>query len=75
MYEKILVPLDGSELAERVLPHAQALAEKFGSTVTLLSATLSPQEMVPPANFGLPMGILPLTGAWLGRVAWRTLRR
>ena len=27
MYQKILVPLDGSELAECVLPHVEAIAE------------------------------------------------
>ncbi|MFC1924072.1 universal stress protein, partial [Chloroflexota bacterium] len=26
MYQKIMVPLDGSELAECVLPHAEAIA-------------------------------------------------
>ena len=26
MYQKILVPLDGSELAECVLPHAESIA-------------------------------------------------
>jgi nucleotide-binding universal stress UspA family protein len=56
MYEKILVPLDGSVLAERVLQHVQAIAEKFGSTVVLLRATLPPEELVPPAGMGLPMG-------------------
>jgi nucleotide-binding universal stress UspA family protein len=56
MYERILVPLDGSELAENVLPYVQALAEKFGSAVTLLRATLPPEELVPPTGMGLPMG-------------------
>jgi len=36
MYERILVALDGSELAEAALPHAEALAGKFGSTIVLL---------------------------------------
>ena len=36
MYKKILVPLDGSELSELAIPHAQALAEKFGSEVLLI---------------------------------------
>ncbi len=30
MYEKILVPLDGSELAECVLPHVKSIAEGCG---------------------------------------------
>ena len=36
MFEHILVPLDGSPLAECVLPHAVAVAQAFGSRVTLL---------------------------------------
>lgn len=37
MYNNILVPLDGSELAETALPHARALAHAFQSTITLIS--------------------------------------
>lgn len=36
MYKKILVPLDGSELAEEVLDHAEKLAETFDAEVILL---------------------------------------
>lgn len=36
MFQKILVPLDGSSLAEEVLPYAAGLAEVCGSTVVLL---------------------------------------
>ena len=36
MFEHILVPLDGSQLAECVLPHAVALARAFDAHVTLL---------------------------------------
>jgi nucleotide-binding universal stress UspA family protein len=42
MYARILVPLDGSPAAERVLPHAEALAERFGAALTLLHATTAP---------------------------------
>ncbi len=35
MYKKILVPLDGSEMAETVLPHAVALARATGAEVAL----------------------------------------
>jgi nucleotide-binding universal stress UspA family protein len=43
VYERILVALDGSELAERSLPHAEALAERFGAELTLVRAVvLSP---------------------------------
>jgi len=36
MFEKILVPLDGSELSEVALPYAEELAERLGSEITLL---------------------------------------
>ncbi len=37
-YERILVALDGSSLAERVLASVEPLAQQFGSRVTLLRA-------------------------------------
>jgi len=46
MYNRILVPLDGSEIAEQVWPHVEALAEKFGSGVTLLRAIMPPVSPV-----------------------------
>jgi nucleotide-binding universal stress UspA family protein len=36
MYKTILVPLDGSARAERILPHVEAIAQKFGSRLYLL---------------------------------------
>ncbi len=36
MFDTILVPLDGSQLAECVLPHTVAIARSFGAEVTLL---------------------------------------
>jgi len=36
MYSKVLVPLDGSEVSERALAHAQSLADAFGARVYLL---------------------------------------
>jgi nucleotide-binding universal stress UspA family protein len=36
MFKRILVPLDGSILAERVIPHAEHFARIFGSTIMLL---------------------------------------
>ncbi len=38
MYERILLPLDGSALSEAVVPHVLELARKFGSEVALLLA-------------------------------------
>lgn len=40
MYRRILVPLDGSKLAECALPHAEELAKGFGAAnVILVSVT------------------------------------
>jgi len=36
MFKKILVSLDGSKLAEQILPYAETQAQQFGSTVVLL---------------------------------------
>jgi nucleotide-binding universal stress UspA family protein len=36
MYQRILVPLDGSMLAEGVLPHVQALVKSLGTELVLL---------------------------------------
>ena len=44
MYEHLLVALDGSAAAERVIDHAEALAVAFHSTVTLLRATISAES-------------------------------
>ena len=36
MYKRVLLPLDGSALAEQALPHAIAQAERFGAELILL---------------------------------------
>lgn len=43
MFHKILVPLDGSELASRILPQVAELAKRFNSEVTLLHVCPSGQ--------------------------------
>ncbi len=40
MYQRIIVPLDGSPLAESALPHAQALAEPQVAEIVLLRVVL-----------------------------------
>jgi nucleotide-binding universal stress UspA family protein len=50
MYRTILVPLDGSDVAEAILPFVEELAKLFGSTVILL------QIMELPHLIGLPKG-------------------
>ncbi len=37
MFKKILVPLDGSELAAQILPQVETLAKQFNAAVTLLT--------------------------------------
>lgn len=37
MYERILIPLDGSEQAEMALPYAIAMAEAFGSEIDVVA--------------------------------------
>lgn len=39
MYKRILVPLDGSELAERIVPHVEAIAKGTGAEIILLRIT------------------------------------
>lgn len=43
MYKHILVPLDGSEFAEKALPQAVELARRFESRVTLMTIVPPPQ--------------------------------
>jgi len=44
MYERILVPLDSSEVAELVLPYAEELAGRLGSEIRLLTVAPSSKE-------------------------------
>jgi len=44
MFNHILVPLDGSPLAERVIPHVISIAEAFDSRVTLLRVVERPRS-------------------------------
>jgi len=53
MYTTILVPLDGSPRAEKILAHVESLAQKYAATVVLLQvvepnvAMVTPYDMVP----------------------------
>ncbi len=49
MYEKILVPLDGSELAECVLPHVESIAGGCGVVSVVLMRAY--ETYVPSANY------------------------
>ena len=72
MYKRILLPLDGSPMAEQALPHAAALAEHFQAELILLKV------LVPlSSNLNLPPGAVKtaeaatreLVGEYLDRVA------
>lgn len=48
--DKLLVPLDGSQLSETVLPHVESLATKLKSKVILLHAVVPPYHIYPVAE-------------------------
>jgi nucleotide-binding universal stress UspA family protein len=53
-YEKILVPLDGSQLSETVLPEVERLASVLNSQIiimTIVYSTMS-SEVIPPKEIG-----------------------
>ena len=50
MYSKILVPLDGSALAERAVTHAAEIAGGTGAEVILLKVVQAPLGKVPEAG-------------------------
>jgi nucleotide-binding universal stress UspA family protein len=52
MYERILVALDGSELAERIPPHVETLGRALGSTLIVLRAARSPETIIAELNAG-----------------------
>ena len=60
MFDHILVPLDGSLLAECVLPHAVAVARAFGSDITLLQvlerAEVDGSRLVDPLEWHISRG-------------------
>jgi nucleotide-binding universal stress UspA family protein len=49
MYRKILVPLDGSELAECVLPHVEAISKGCEVKDVILARVVEPLELQPDA--------------------------
>jgi nucleotide-binding universal stress UspA family protein len=57
MYERILVALDGSALAEQILPHVEALSKAFRSKVMLLRVTEPPERLITETAGTLPMGV------------------
>lgn len=59
-FAHVLVALDGSALAERILPDVTALARAFNSRVTLLRASTSEETIaVEEATAGAPTMLMP----------------
>lgn len=52
MYKTILVPLDGSKRAERILPYVEELAQKFGAKLVLLQVVEPTVVMAAPYDMG-----------------------
>ena len=53
MYSHVLVALAGSPLAEQILPHVEALASRFGATVTLFRAVTPPSAIMAGSASGV----------------------
>ena len=53
MYKKILVPLDGSQRAEAIIPHVEDLASRHQSTILLL------QIVEPTIAYASPYDVYP----------------
>jgi nucleotide-binding universal stress UspA family protein len=53
MYDKILVPLDGSEFAEGIIPRIEPLAEKLGSALVLLQVTTAFETLIAEMTPGM----------------------
>ena len=59
MFKKILVCLDGSQLAEQILPYVEAHASRFGSKVILLQVVgLSSPAFASGATLPIHTGLM-----------------
>jgi nucleotide-binding universal stress UspA family protein len=56
MYSRIMVPLDGSEVAEQALPHAEYLAKTSGATLHLVRV-VEPPAAVRTHGVGAPVNV------------------
>lgn len=63
MFKKVLVPLDGSELAEAVLPYVEDLGKRCTAEVVLLQVVAMPHDrttaIYQPPRGDMPMQSLP----------------
>ena len=61
MYKRIVVPLDGSEVADEALPQAKDLAKHYGARVVIVRVAHLPRAIASPVNT-LGSGINPPFG-------------
>jgi nucleotide-binding universal stress UspA family protein len=54
MYHTVLVPLDGSERAETILPHVQDIAQRYQAKVVFMSVLELPHTVVAPDGIYVP---------------------
>lgn len=54
MYKKILIPLDGSERAEKILPHVEELGARYQASVILLQV-IDPAVDISRASLLVPL--------------------
>ncbi len=54
MYHTVLVPLDGSERAETILPHVQDIAQRYQAEVVFMSVLELPHTVVAPDGIYVP---------------------
>ena len=59
MYKRILCTLDGSELAERALPHALAMAKAFSASLVVLRVVEPPPPPILPDIAAVELQVLP----------------
>ncbi len=59
MYKRILCTLDGSELAEQAIPHAEAICRAFQGELILLRVVEPPIMPLLPEFAGAELNILP----------------
>jgi nucleotide-binding universal stress UspA family protein len=56
MFERLLVPLDGSRFASRALPYAAEVAQRFGAEVILIQVVRPPTAVIDAPT---PIGVGP----------------
>ena len=69
MFKKILVPLDGSELASSILPQVAELAKKFQAEVTLIHVSPGEEEDMAGASGSTAADVRKACEAYIGILA------